>query len=193
MKLSIPKIQPPTILEAIATESPPKLPSNKSSLVILGFDADRKENTVQGILDWMVRFQSVSSELEEQGVAFLVFVVDWPRESWQKSGKAKLTDQDIYRFLETGICYRPKQSCFYDKDGSFRDSLEEDLVSSGITEPVSLPTSADKRTSSEVQETKQFLASQQFVWPSEQVLALFGQPGNKKPSVSGNGMIRHGS
>jgi hypothetical protein len=122
------------------------------------------------------------AEVDPRRFAATVFVLDWPVEPGTETSESKLTDDDIDRLMQAGICYRPKDERFYKKQiGSLAKALHQDLRSKRLIpehgeESLEKPVPAKPAPDAENQEVREamlFLGSEQFVWPSEAVRELF--------------------
>jgi hypothetical protein len=151
-------------------------------LLFLGFDADRKENTVKRMLLWFDDFQCKLSKVDPQRFAAMVFVLDWPHEPGTQDSRAKLTDEDVDRLMQAGICYRPKDKRFYTRragglaEALRRDLLEKHLIPQHPEEELQesvAPRSTPDEQNPDVREALEFLGSPQFVWPADAVRELF--------------------
>jgi hypothetical protein len=151
-------------------------------LLFLGFDAGRKENTVQQMLHWIGDFRKMLAEVDPRRFAATVFVLDWPSQRGRNARASKLTDEDIDRLMQAGICYRPKDERHYKKQvGGLAKALHRDLLAKqlipehrekSLEQPVSAKLAPDE-ANPEVREAMQFLGSEQFVWPPETRRELF--------------------
>ena len=157
--------------------------------LFLGFDADRKQNSVRGMVDWFTEFQAMLADIDQQRFATTVFVLDWSDECAREAAasivrESQLTDEEIDELLDAGICYRVKDEQ-YSKKGTdgFVEALRQDLVSKRLIpgsaeltlgEPVPAKPAPDESID-EVRDTMKFLASGQFVWSNEDVRKLFQQ------------------
>ncbi len=153
-------------------------------LLFLGFDAGRRENSTEGMLDWFDDFgKMVKKSTDPSRFAATLFVLDWDRDD--RKHRAALSVEDSARLIEAGLCYRVKNPHFYGRvaPGQFGQALRRDMLDKklileaeerSIDEPVE-PRPAPNENDPQFRETIDFLASSHFNWPPDAVRNLFGR------------------